>query len=53
MLDVMQRLYPDTFSQHQAAFTEMMPGYGQKLNEKPTVAKRILAQTAKTLKLKA
>jgi malate dehydrogenase (quinone) len=53
MLDVMQRLFKDDFESYTAAFKEMIPSFGQQLNEKPALAKKTLAQTAKALKLKA
>lgn len=53
MLDVMQRMFADRFASFEAVLKEMIPGYGQQLNSKPALAKRILAQTAKTLKLRA
>ena len=53
MLDVMQRMYSESYKSFEPALKEMIPGYGQQLNAKPALAKKILAQTAKTLKLKA
>ena len=53
MLDVMLRMFADEFVTFEPALKEMIPGYGQNLNTKPALAKRILAQTAKTLKLRA
>jgi malate dehydrogenase (quinone) len=53
MLDVMQRMYPESYASFEPALKDMIPGYGQQLNSKPALAKRILANTAKTLKLKA
>jgi malate dehydrogenase (quinone) len=53
MLDVMQRLYTDQFSSFAPKFKEMIPSYGQKLNEKPALAEETLTQTAKILKLQA
>jgi hypothetical protein len=31
----------------------MIPSFGQNLNEKPALAKKVLSQTARALKLKA
>jgi malate dehydrogenase (quinone) len=53
MLDVMKHLYADSFSSYTAKFKELMPGYDQQLNKNPKLAKEVLAQTAKVLKLKA
>jgi malate dehydrogenase (quinone) len=53
MLDVMQRLYKDDFASHADALKEMIPSFGQNLNEKPALAKKVLSQTARALKLKA
>ena len=53
MLEVMEHLYKDDFKDFAPALKEMIPSYGQNLNPKPALAKKILAQTAKSLKLKA
>ena len=53
MLEVMEHLYKQDFNNFAPALKEMIPSYGQNLNPKPALAKKILAQTAKTLKLKA
>jgi malate dehydrogenase (quinone) len=53
MLDVMHRMFAGEFATFEPSLREMIPGYGQNLNTKPALAKRILAQTAKTLKLRA
>ncbi len=53
MLEVMEHLYKEDFKNFAPALKEMIPSYGQELNPKPTLAKKILAQTAKTLKLRA
>lgn len=53
MLDVMKHLYSESFDSFTPTFKELIPAYGQQLNKSPQLAKRILAQTAKTLKLKA
>jgi malate dehydrogenase (quinone) len=53
MLDVMKHLYSENFASFTDKFKELMPGYGIQLNKSPQLAKKILAQTAKTLKLKA
>ena len=53
MLEVMEHLYKEDFKNFAPALKEMIPSYGQNLNPKPSLAKKILAQTANTLKLKA
>lgn len=53
MLDVMQRFYPDRFTQFEKSLTALIPAYGKKLNSDAALAKKVLASTAKTLKLKA
>jgi malate dehydrogenase (quinone) len=53
MLDVMHRMFAGEFATFEPSLREMIPGYGQNLNTKPALAKRILTQTAKTLKLRA
>ncbi len=53
MLDVMQRFYPDHFAQFEKPLTKLIPTYGKKLNSDAALAKKVLASTAKTLKLKA
>ena len=53
MIDVMSKLYRDDFTEFELVLKQMIPGYGEKLNSKPTLAKKILADTAKVLKLKA
>lgn len=53
MLDVMQRFYPDHFAQFEKPLTKLIPTYGKKLNSDAALAKKVLASTAKTLKLEA
>jgi malate dehydrogenase (quinone) len=53
MLDVMQRFYPDHFAQFEKPLTKLIPTYGKRLNSDAALAKKVLASTAKTLKLKA
>lgn len=53
MLDVMQKFYPERFSSFEPALKKLIPSYGKKLNADPALAKKTLASTAKTLKLKA
>jgi malate dehydrogenase (quinone) len=53
MLDVMQRMYGSEYKTFEQKLSEMIPGYGKKLNENPSLAKKLLAETAQALKLKA
>jgi malate dehydrogenase (quinone) len=53
MLDVMKRMYVSDYKSFEPMLAEMIPSYGKNLNDSPTLAKKILAATAKTLKLKA
>ena len=53
MLEVMEHLYKEDFKNFAPALKEMIPSYGQNLNPKPALAKKVLAQTAKSLKLRA
>lgn len=53
MLDVMQRFYPQRFADFEKPLSKLIPAYGKKLNSDPILAKKVLAATAKTLKLKA
>jgi len=53
MLDVMLRMYGAEYKSFEPLLAEMIPSYGKNLNDSPTLAKKVLAATAKTLKLKA
>lgn len=53
MLDVMSKIYPSDFKSFEPELKKMIPSYGEKLNSKPALAKKVLADTAKALKLKA
>lgn len=53
MLDVMKRMYQEGFESFEGKLAEMIPGYGKKLNDSASLAKKILAQTANELHLKA
>jgi len=53
MLDVMQRLFAKDFDSYAPKLQSMIPSYGTRLNESAAVAQKVLAQTAKTLKLRA
>ena len=53
MIDVMKKLYVEDFSEFELVLKQMIPSYGETLNSKPALAKKVLAETARTLKLKA
>ncbi|MCF8524620.1 MAG: malate:quinone oxidoreductase, partial [Aquiluna sp.] len=53
MLDVIERMYPQESSGWFEALKKAIPGLGKKLNADPKLAKKILADTARVLKLKA
>lgn len=54
MIDVISRCYKDEMktSEWQTKFKEMIPSYGQKLNENPELLKEVRENTATILKLK-
>ncbi len=54
MIDVISRCYKDEMKtpEWQAKFKEMIPSYGQKLNENPELLKEVRENTATVLKLK-
>ena len=53
MLDVMQKMYPQQSTEWKKALLSAIPGLGKSLNGDPKLAKKLLADTAKVLKLKA
>ncbi|WP_350347445.1 malate:quinone oxidoreductase [Agromyces sp. G08B096] len=53
MLDVLRRCFPDRFSAWEPKIREMIPHYGEKLNDDPAAAAESLAATAKALHLTA
>ena len=53
MLEVMQRMYGPDYNSFEPRLAEMIPSYGKNLNENASLAKRVLADTAQALKLKA
>jgi len=53
MLDVLKKLYPQQQSSWEKKLKALIPSHGQKLNDSPALAKKTLAATAKTLKLRA
>jgi malate dehydrogenase (quinone) len=53
MLDVIGKMYPDAASTWKKDLTRFIPALGKPLNADPKLAKKLLADTAKVLKLKA
>lgn len=53
MLDVMGRMFPADFESYRGRLTDMIPGYGKKLNSDADLAASVLAATARTLALRA
>ena len=53
MLDVLAKFYPDQLKAWAPGLKELIPTYGKNLNTDPSLAKKSLSETAKTLKLKA
>jgi phage shock protein PspC (stress-responsive transcriptional regulator) len=53
MLDVMSKMYSGQYSDWLGQLLGVIPGLGKKLNSDPKLAKKILAETARSLKLKA
>ena len=53
MLDVVKKIYPAEFDKWQPGIKALVPSYGIDLNDDAKLAAASLAQTAKTLKLKA
>jgi len=53
MLDVVKKIYPAEFDKWQPGIKTLVPSYGIDLNDDAKLAEASLAQTAKTLKLKA
>jgi malate dehydrogenase (quinone) len=53
MLEVLEKSFPNDFAGWQTKLRKLIPSLGMKLNENPSLAKRVLADTAKTLKLNA
>lgn len=53
MLDVLSKFFPKESTQWEKELKKLIPSFGKNLNQDPELAKRILASTAKTLKLKA
>ncbi len=53
MLDVMKRFYGAEYENYLPGLKKLMPALGRNLNGDAKLAKKVLADTAKTLKLKA
>jgi malate dehydrogenase (quinone) len=53
MLDVIDKMYPNESGAWRKQLTPVIPSLGRNLNEDPKLAKKLLADTAKVLKLKA
>ena len=53
MLDVIEKMYPQDASDWSKTLKESIPGLGKGLNADPKLAKKVLADTARVLKLKA
>jgi malate dehydrogenase (quinone) len=51
MLDVIEKMYPQESAGWFEALKKTIPGLGKKLNADPKLAKKVLADTAKALKL--
>ncbi len=53
MLEVLKKSFPNEFDSWQPKLKKLIPSLGVKLNENPKLARKVLADTAKTLKLRA
>lgn len=53
MLDVIGKMYPEQSTEWHKDLTSVIPGLGKKLNQDQKLAKKLLADTAEALKLKA
>jgi malate dehydrogenase (quinone) len=51
MLDVIEKMYPQESAGWFETLKKTIPGLGKKLNADPKLAKKVLAYTAKALKL--
>jgi len=52
MLEVLQKSFPKKYAGWQKELKKLIPSLGSELNADPSLAKKVLASTAKTLKLK-
>ena len=53
MLDIVERCFPDQLEAWGPKIKELVPSYGTKLGEKPSIAERTLKRTANVLELTA
>jgi malate dehydrogenase (quinone) len=53
MIEVLKKAYPSEFKSWEPALKKMIPGFGVELNKDAKLAAKLLADTAKTLELKA
>ena len=53
MLDVIEKMFPEKVANWNKELTKVIPALGKSLNAHPKLAKKLLADTARTLKLKA
>lgn len=53
MLDVLKKFFPEDFVPWESKLKKLIPSFGKNLNQDPALAAKVLASTAKTLKLKA
>jgi malate dehydrogenase (quinone) len=53
MLDVIEKMYPQDAIGWSKTLKDSIPGLGKGLNSDPKLAKKVLADTARVLKLKA
>jgi malate dehydrogenase (quinone) len=51
MIELLQKAFPKNFKGWQGKLKDMMPGYGEKLDEKPELAAELETATAKALQL--
>lgn len=51
MLDILQRCFPEEYTQWEDNIKEMVPSYGIKLSENPEIFEEIHESTSKTLRL--
>nr|WP_156810905.1 malate:quinone oxidoreductase [Arthrobacter sp. FB24] len=51
VLDLLERSFPQQFPRWQPRLTDMIPGYGHRLNDNPALAEEVLARTGAALQL--
>lgn len=51
MLEVLEKSFPNDFATWQKPLGKLIPSLGKRLNENPALAKKVLAETARTLRL--